>query len=523
VGDYTRMGTNSGSPPPAQGAVALLYDRDCSFCKWCLEWILRWDRRGRLRPVAIQSEAGEELLADLDPGDRLDSWHLVTPDGEVASGGAAAAPLARLLPGGRPLAFVFATFPGATERVYRWVADHRGSLARLLRLPALLVVVAVLAGCSTDGGDAEGPLTVYMSVPLRGDHTPHGQAVAHGARLALQEAKGMAGEAQVNLRVLDGTRRGGWSPAAVADNARAAAQDTSAIAYIGDFESGATRTSLPITNQASLPQVSPASTAVDLTRPGPEGGDDVPEAVQPSGDRTFVRVIPDDAMQAEAAAAYARDLGARRVAVVTDGSDFGDLVAAEFTEEAPAERLSVVADAELPGGTSAGVLSILERGRFCGADLVFLAGESPELLPPLPVHPRCRWTLLATDALLDHPDRGVGSGPVHFTAAAQAPEQLPPEGRQFVDSYRERYGREPDPYAAYGYEAMALVLDAIDRAGGEGEDRSAVLDELLATTDRESILGTYSIDSAGDTTVDAIAGYRVGDGGPVFDRPLTAP
>jgi predicted DCC family thiol-disulfide oxidoreductase YuxK len=95
--------------------------------------ILRWDRHRRLHPVAIQSEEGGRLLAGMSEAERLASWHLAAPDGSVVSAGAAAAPLARLLPGGRPLAALFDAFPGATERAYRWVANHRGTLGRLLR------------------------------------------------------------------------------------------------------------------------------------------------------------------------------------------------------------------------------------------------------------------------------------------------------------------------------------------------------------------------------------------------------
>ena len=93
--------------------------------------ILRWDRHGRLRPVAIQSSEGARLLADLSEEERLDSWHLVGPEAQVRSGGAAAAPLARLLPGGAPLAALFETFPRATDRVYRWIADHRGAFGKV--------------------------------------------------------------------------------------------------------------------------------------------------------------------------------------------------------------------------------------------------------------------------------------------------------------------------------------------------------------------------------------------------------
>jgi predicted DCC family thiol-disulfide oxidoreductase YuxK len=112
--------------------AAVLYDEDCGFCKWSLNRILRWDRRGRLRPVAIQSEEGARLLAPVDDSIRLDSWHLALPSGEVVSAGAALAPLAELLPGGRPLAFLARRFPRTVERGYRFVADHRDRFGKLV-------------------------------------------------------------------------------------------------------------------------------------------------------------------------------------------------------------------------------------------------------------------------------------------------------------------------------------------------------------------------------------------------------
>ena len=114
----------------------LLYDQDCGFCRWSLDKILAWDRGKRVRPVAIQSEEGSRLLAPIAPAARLDSWHLVRDEGGLFSAGAAAEPLARLLPGGRPLAIVFAAFPGVTEGMYGFVARHRVWLARLLRVDA---------------------------------------------------------------------------------------------------------------------------------------------------------------------------------------------------------------------------------------------------------------------------------------------------------------------------------------------------------------------------------------------------
>ena len=94
--------------------------------------MLRWDRAVRLRPLGIQSEEGDRLLAVLDPAERLASWHLVTAEGCLYSGGAAAVPLLRLLPGGRPGVLLFSLSPALTERAYRWVARHRTGIGRFV-------------------------------------------------------------------------------------------------------------------------------------------------------------------------------------------------------------------------------------------------------------------------------------------------------------------------------------------------------------------------------------------------------
>jgi predicted DCC family thiol-disulfide oxidoreductase YuxK len=109
----------------------ILYDADCGFCRRSLGWILRWDRHGELEPVALQDPRAAELLADLEPEERMDSWHLVSPSGERWSAGAAAPPLLRLLPGGTLPASMLAAAPRTTERAYRFVAGHRGTLGRL--------------------------------------------------------------------------------------------------------------------------------------------------------------------------------------------------------------------------------------------------------------------------------------------------------------------------------------------------------------------------------------------------------
>jgi len=109
--------------------LAVLYDSECGFCEWTLALVLRWDRQRRLRPVAIQSPEGDALLSDVPAAQRLDAAHAIDPAGLMSSGGAAAAVVARQMRFGEPVARVAETFPALTDRVYGWVAEHRGKLS----------------------------------------------------------------------------------------------------------------------------------------------------------------------------------------------------------------------------------------------------------------------------------------------------------------------------------------------------------------------------------------------------------
>ena len=57
----------------AQPCWLVLYDADCGFCKWALAGVLRWDRAGRLRPIALQRPEADELLAELSGEERMRS------------------------------------------------------------------------------------------------------------------------------------------------------------------------------------------------------------------------------------------------------------------------------------------------------------------------------------------------------------------------------------------------------------------------------------------------------------------
>ena len=160
---------------------------------------------------------------------------------------------------------------------------------------AVFVLAALAAGCDAQGEaePGEASLTIYVSAPLTGPGRADGQEVADGARRALDGAGGQAGGFEIVAEFLDvaGRNETRFDPVTAADNARTATEDSTTIAYIGEVDSGASRTSVPITNSAGILQVAPGSGASDLVR-DEVYNDEVPTEVQGTGERTFAQVAP---------------------------------------------------------------------------------------------------------------------------------------------------------------------------------------------------------------------------------------
>ena len=110
----------------------------------------------------------------------------------------------------------------------------------------------------------------------------------------------------------------------------------------------------------------------------------------------------------------------------------------------------------------------------------------------------------------------------YITNPTLDPKEYPQSAQDFFKEFKSKYGKDPEPYAIYGYEAMGVVLEAIKAAGDKGNDRQAVVDEFFKTKGRESVLGTYDIDENGDTTLSDYGGNRIEGGKLVFDKVIKA-
>jgi branched-chain amino acid transport system substrate-binding protein len=392
---------------------------------------------------------------------------------------------------------------------------------------AVLALVAALAGCGTKekaGSRIRGRvLTIYASVPLRGLSRVSGLAVVSGAQLALSQMHSRIGEYRIALKVLDDAtvQRGGWDPGQTTINARDAVLDPTTIAYLGEMNSGASAVSIPPLNRAGIPQVSPTSTAVGLTAAGPSVFPGEPEKYYPTGVRTFVRVVPNDTVQAIAQVRTQRNMGCSRTYVLDDGEVDGADAARSFDLAAQAARLRVIAiqafprDATSYEALASGVAQTHPDCVLISADAESGAARvTTQIAITMPDVKIFGTAGLAESTYTDQAQGGIPESidtRVVLTAPALGENQYPRSARAFTAAYQRRYG-PVEPASIFGYEAMSLLLSAIGRATDHGTEpavRSAVRAALFATHDRHSVLGTYSINRDGDPTLHRYGVYGI--------------
>ncbi len=178
---------------------------------------------------------------------------------------------------------------------------------------------------SASPASSGGTVDIYSSLPMQGASTAQTRPMVNGIKLALSQADGKAGQWNVEYTSLDDSTAaaGKWDPGQTAANARQAASDPKAVYYIGEFNSGASEVSIPILNQAGIPQVSPANTYVGLTTNLPGSAPGEPQKYYPTGKRTYLRIVPIDSIQAAADLMAMKQAGCTKVAVANDKEAYG--------------------------------------------------------------------------------------------------------------------------------------------------------------------------------------------------------
>jgi branched-chain amino acid transport system substrate-binding protein len=398
-----------------------------------------------------------------------------------------------------------------------------------IALPALALGAGGCGGVSASGAsEATGnQLAIYSSLPLAGPAAPIAREMVNGERLALADAGGRAGRFRVGFVSLDDSnpQTGKLDPGVTAANAKMAAQDQSTIAYVGEYGSAATAVSLPLINAAGILQVSPGSPYVGLTS-SLDAGQYEPQRFYPSGRRTFGRLEPSDTGQAAAQARLMRQLGLSSVYVLDDQSPFQRPLAEIVAADAAGEGVAVMGHDSLAVDSGSVFTGEVEKILRSGAQAVFLAGGPGAGATALwrALYSANPHLVLLGSSSLDSEAFTSALGPAgrstYLTTPVLDVRSYPPAATRVLGEYRRHFGYDGGPYALYGYEAMSVVLAAIRGAGARGNDRLAVIAGFFATRDRASVLGTYSIQPNGDTTLTRYGVDRVAGGRPVFYRAI---
>ena len=369
-------------------------------------------------------------------------------------------------------------------------------LARGRAACAWAVLALAVTGCTSNGSGSSAVTVSGKSLTIYLSDAPTSQPqvardVLDAERLAWsQQSSHTVGGFALRLKVLHGR---------ISDQARTAIQDQTAIAYVGEIVPHSSYASLGITNALDLLQVTPTDTALELTQASPvvPGSPGVYYQSFSTYGQTFVRVVPTTAQEAKAQVQEMQALGVTKLYVSDDGGPYGATIANAVKHDVSGS-MSVVGSLSAADGAFYGTSSP------AGAERFFARGASSN--PSL--------KLFAPSAL-DDPTLAPqfsGAGNLYISAPGFLKQNLTPAGTTFASQFTTAYGHAPVPQAIFGYEAMSAVLAVLREAGSQANNRATVVHDFLAIKNRQSVLGTYSISSTGDTSIAPFVFSRVRQG-----------
>jgi branched-chain amino acid transport system substrate-binding protein len=368
-------------------------------------------------------------------------------------------------------------------------------------------------------GGAGDKIVIVSSLPRTGSSKGQTDTVVNAIKQRLEEANSQAcdGKFSIEYRDLDDATaaKGAWDEAAEASNANKAAADADVMVYLGTFNSGAAKISIPILNAVDLVMISPANTYTGLTKPG-KGEPGEPDKYYPTGKRNYSRVIPADDLQGAAGANWAKELGAKTVFILDDTELYGKGLADVFDAKAKEIGLEVLGREGIDG-KAADYRALAAKILDLNPDLVYYGGITQNNAGQIWKDIRgegYKNKLMGPDgifeqAFLDAAGADIAEGS-YITFGGVPPDKLEGKAGEWYKAYKAKFNSEPEAYAVYGYEAANVALAAIDKVCAK--DRAKIRDAIFATKDFEGVLGTWSFDANGDTTLTAMSGQIVKGG-----------
>jgi branched-chain amino acid transport system substrate-binding protein len=393
---------------------------------------------------------------------------------------------------------------------------------------AVFMMVATIPMDGNAQACPKGKLRIYTSWPMQGAMIPEGTGMKNGLDMAIAETGGAVAGYCLEIVNLDDAspQTGKWDGAVEAENANKAVADPLAILYVGTYNSGAAKVSIPINNRAHMAQITPANTYPGLTKKqGAAPGE--PDIYRPMGFVNYFRPIPADDIQGAVAAKWAKRLGVKKVFILNDQELYGKGIADVFEATAKKIGLAVVANEGIDW-KQPDQKPILTKVRASGADLVYLGGVietgAQVIIRQMKevglVAPRVRFMgpdgLLEEELLKGATCEVAMATEMRVTFAGLPFEKMKGVGAKTYEDYKKKFGKEPTSYALYAVEGGRVAIDAfkraapeIDRAKNITEKREALRKAISLTKNFEGINGKWSFDANGDVDYDTMSGFKV--------------
>jgi branched-chain amino acid transport system substrate-binding protein len=362
-------------------------------------------------------------------------------------------------------------------------------------LIALAVLALVLPVTSFTGAQSKGTIKIATQSPLSGGQSALGEGIKLGAQLAVEQMKGAVEKMgfKVELVPFDDQAK----PDVGVANAKNIIADKEIMAVVGHLNSGVAIPSSEVYKETTLAMISPANTNPVVT------------------DRNYPnvnRVCGRDDVQGAVGAEYASGtLKVKSAYVVHDKTQYGQGVAEFFRDDSAKKGIKIL-----------GFEGTEEKSNF-DPILTPIKAKNPDLLyfggiydqgAPLFKQARekgIKARFMGPDGM-DSSDLTKIAGKavvgMDYTTAA-GPIKLYPKAANFAKTFKSKFSKDPEPYAAEAYDSAAIALKAVEAVlkanGGKAPSREEVA-TAVRKTKYEGITGHIEFDEKGDRKK---AGYFV--------------
>ncbi|MGI8587738.1 MAG: branched-chain amino acid ABC transporter substrate-binding protein [Chloroflexia bacterium] len=390
-------------------------------------------------------------------------------------------------------------------------------------IAAIIGVVLLVLLAPPSFGNAGDPqvVRIYASVPLHSF-----ASIVHGAQMAIDETGGRIGNFKLDFVPLTDDklrpdRTYHWDTDVELANARRAAADTDAVAYIGTYNSGAAKISIPVLNRVHLAMISPGNTYPGLTKPG-TGTAGEPWIYYPLGEQNYFRVVPADDLQGNAAAAFAAQQlqpKPKSAYVLDDTELYGHGIAVIFAQAAKDLGITTVTGPESIDVHATDYTGLVQKIMAQNPDVVYFGGVTdnhPALVLKALRAAGYKGVFMGADGIGGGDfiqQAGDNAGPAYATLVGLPAAKLTGPGADWYSEYKSRWPSDGnEDFAPFGYEAAETAIHAIAQANTK--DREAIRQAVAATHASDlpgkHILGDWQFDAHGDTSLVTISVQQMG-------------